>query len=74
MKPVVLLAILLILVGVMAFSYQGVVWITGKETIAKVGPIEVQREKQFPVPLVPIIGCVAVVTGLLLALRARDTA
>ena len=75
MKPVVWIAILLIVLGIVAVSYQGVVWITGKEEVARVGPVRVERERDFPIPLAPIVGGVAIVGGIiLLATGRRGTA
>ena len=72
MRPVVWIAIALIALGIAAWSYQGVVWVRGKERVAQLGPIKVDREKDIPIPLAPIIGGVALVGGIaLLATRGR---
>ena len=74
MKPLAVLGITLIILGILAFGYQGVLWVTGYEQVAKIGPIEVQREKAFPIPLAPILGGVGIALGIaLLALGARRT-
>jgi len=74
MRPVVWIAIALIALGIAAWGYQGVIWVRGKERVAEIGPIKVEREKDFPVPMAPIIGGVALVGGiLLLATRSRET-
>lgn len=75
MRPMLLLAIALIGLGIAAWSYQGYVWIRGKETVAQVGPVKVERERDFPIPLAPILGGLALLGGIvLLTTRSRDTA
>jgi len=73
MKTAVLLGALLLIVGIVALSYQGVIWVTGTERVAKIGPVEINQEKSYPIPVVPIVGGVAVVAGALLLLRGRST-
>jgi hypothetical protein len=73
MKTAVLLGALLLIVGIVALSYQGVIWVTGTERVAKIGPVEINQEKSYPIPVVPIVGGVAVVAGALLLLRGRTT-
>jgi hypothetical protein len=74
MKTAVILALLLIVLGVAAFGYQGVIWIHGREEVARVGPVEVQREKSIPVPIAPILGTVAIVGGVILLVSGRKNA
>ena len=71
MKTAVLIGALLLIVGIVALSYQGVIWVTGTERVAKIGPVEINQEKSYPVPVLPIVGGVAVVAGALLMLRGR---
>jgi hypothetical protein len=66
MKPVAVLGIVVIVLGILAFGYQGVLWVTGHEQVAKIGPVEIQKEKSYPVPLAPILGGVGVLAGLAL--------
>jgi len=71
MKTTVLIGALLLILGIVAVSYQGVVWVTGTERVAKIGPVEVNQEKSYPVPVLPIVGGIAVVAGAALLLRGR---
>jgi hypothetical protein len=74
MKTAVLLGTLLLIIGIVALSYQGVIWVTGTERVAKIGPVEINQEKSYPVPVVPIVGGIALVGGiLLLTMRGRTT-
>jgi hypothetical protein len=73
MRTAVLIGALLLIVGIVALSYQGVIWVTGTERVAKIGPVEVNQEKSYPVPVLPIVGGIAVVAGAVLLLRSRPT-
>jgi hypothetical protein len=66
MKPAGLIGIILIVVGILAFAYGGYASFTTKENVAKLGPLEINREDEHRVPVVPIIGGVAVVGGIIL--------
>lgn len=71
MRTAVLIGALLLIVGIVALSYQGVVWVTGTERVAKIGPVEINQEKSYPIPVLPIVGGIAVVAGAVLLLRGR---
>lgn len=73
MRTAVLIGALLLIVGIVALSYQGVIWVTGTERVAKIGPVEINQEKSYPVPILPIVGGIAVVAGAVLLLRSRPT-
>jgi dipeptide/tripeptide permease len=73
MRTAVLIGALLLIVGIVALSYQGVIWFTGTERVAKIGPVEVNQEKSYPVPILPIVGGIAVVAGAVVLLRSRPT-
>jgi len=73
MRTAVLLGALLLIVGIVALSYQGVVWVTGTERVAKIGPVEINQERSYPVPVLPIVGGIAVIAGAVLLLRGRTT-
>ncbi len=75
MKPMAILGLILIVLGILAFGYQGVLWVSSTEQVAKIGPVEVNRQKETPVPLAPILGGTALVAGLgLLVASGRQTA
>jgi hypothetical protein len=71
MKPVVMIGVLLLLLGVLALGYQGVLWVQGTEQVAKVGPVEINREKNVAIPLAPILAGVGIVGGLMLILSGN---
>jgi uncharacterized membrane protein HdeD (DUF308 family) len=74
MKTAAILGLLLIILGIVAFGYQGVIWVQGREEVARVGPVEVQREKSIPVPIAPILGTVAIVGGVIMLVSGRKNA
>jgi hypothetical protein len=67
------IGLVLIVLGILAFSYQGVIWVTSQEQVAKIGPVEIQREKDHAIPLAPIVGGLAIGAGALLLLSGRRT-
>lgn len=74
MKPIAVLGIVLIVLGILAFGYQGVLWVTGHEQVAKIGPVEVQKEKSYAIPLAPILGGIGLIAGIaLLAAGVKRT-
>ena len=66
MKPAALIGILLIVVGALALAYGGYTSFTTKENVAKLGPLEINKEEERRVPVVPIVGGVCVVGGIVM--------
>jgi hypothetical protein len=62
MKTTILLAIMLIAIGVAAFGYQAITYTT-REKVVDIGPLEITAEKTNTIPLPPIVGAVALVSG-----------
>jgi uncharacterized membrane protein YidH (DUF202 family) len=65
MKTNTLLAVILIVIGIAAFAYQGISFKT-KEKAVDLGPIEVTKENTKRIPLPPIVGAIALVGGIVL--------
>jgi hypothetical protein len=57
--------LILVILGVLALGYQGVAFVTTRDTVAKVGPFEVQADRTHAVPLWPILSGAALVVGVL---------
>lgn len=70
MRPYMFIGITLIVIGVVAFAYQGISYTT-REKVVEVGPVEVTAEKTKTIPLPPIVGTIALVGGIVLVLTAR---
>ncbi len=67
MKPIVIVGIVLIVLGLAALAYQGISYTT-REKVIEVGPVQVTAEREKSVRVPPIVGAVAVGTGLVLVL------
>lgn len=65
MKTNTLLGIILIVVGIVAFAYQGITYTT-REKVVDLGPIQVTADKTKTFPLPPIVGGIALVGGIVL--------
>ena len=65
MKTYTLIGIILIVVGIVAFTYQGISY-TSREKVVDLGPVQVTSEKTRTIPLPPIAGALALVGGVLL--------
>jgi hypothetical protein len=71
MKTTTIIAILLIVIGIVAFGYQGVTY-TSREKVVDLGPLTVTADKTRTFPLPPIVGAIALVGGIgLLALGRK---
>jgi hypothetical protein len=65
MRPKIILAIVLIVLGIAALAYQGITYTT-REKVVDLGPIHVTAEKTRTFPLPPILGAIALVGGIVL--------
>ena len=65
MKPVTLVGVVLIVLGVLALAYQGVTYTT-REKVIDLGPIKASIDKERNIPLPPIIGALALAGGVVL--------
>jgi uncharacterized membrane protein HdeD (DUF308 family) len=65
MRPVAILGVVLIVLGLGALAYQGFTYTT-REKVLDLGPIQATAEREKTVPVPPIVGIVAVVAGVAL--------
>jgi hypothetical protein len=70
MKTNTILAIVLIVIGIVAFGYQGITYTT-KETVVDIGPLKIDAEKTKTFPLPPIVGGISLVGGIALLVVGR---
>jgi uncharacterized membrane protein SirB2 len=63
MKPVLFVGIGLILLGIVALSYNRITY-TSKEKILDIGPIQATAEKEKSIPLPPLLGTLLLVAGV----------
>jgi hypothetical protein len=65
MKTYTLIGIILIVIGIIAFTYQGITYTT-REKVVDIGPIQMTADKTKTIPLPPIVGGIALVGGIVL--------
>jgi uncharacterized membrane protein HdeD (DUF308 family) len=65
MTTTTMLGIALIVLGVIAFAYQGITYTT-TENILDIGPLQASVDKQETIPLPPIVGALSLVGGIVL--------
>jgi hypothetical protein len=68
-----LIGIILIVIGIFAFAYQGFSYTT-REKVVDLGPIHMTAEKTRTIPLPPIVGGIALVGGILVLAVGRKKA
>jgi uncharacterized membrane protein len=64
-NPITLVGIALIVLGIVAFAYQGITY-TSREKIIDIGPIQATADTQKTIPLSPLLGGLALVGGVVL--------
>ncbi len=63
MKPVTIIGIVLIVIGIIGFATGGISF-THKKKVADLGSVQISRETQDTLPLSPIFSTVSLVAGL----------
>lgn len=66
-----ILALVLIIVGVIVLGYGGYTSFTTKENVAKVGPLEINKHENHPVPIGPIVGGLCIVGGIVIFVTGK---
>jgi uncharacterized membrane protein len=64
-NSITLVGIALIVLGIVAFTYQGITY-TSREKIIDIGPIQATADTQKTIPLSPLLGGLALVGGIVL--------
>jgi hypothetical protein len=65
MKTQILIAIILIAIGVIAFAYEGITYMS-REKIIDFGPLEVTAQEKETISLPPVLGGISLVGGIVL--------
>ena len=65
MKPISVVGVVLIALGLIALIYQGVSY-TSRETLVDIGPVHATADRQKTLRLSPVLGVAAVVGGVAL--------
>jgi uncharacterized membrane protein len=66
-NPITLVGIVLIVLGIVAFAYQGITY-TSREKIIDIGPIQATADTQKTIPLSPLLGGLVLAGGIVLVL------
>jgi len=72
MKFKQIVAVILIVLGVVAFVYQGITYTTQSEGVS-IGSLHMSTEKTHRIPLPPIFGAIALIGGIALLLLDERT-
>ena len=67
MKPVILVGVALIVLGVLALAYQGITYTT-REKVIDLGAFTASVDKERSIPLPPIVGALALAGGVVLVI------
>jgi hypothetical protein len=73
MKPMTIVGMTLIALGLVALVYQGITY-TSRETVLDIGPLHATADRQKTFPLSPVLGLAALAGGVALLVagsRAR---
>jgi hypothetical protein len=65
MRPIAIVGVVLLLLGVAALVYQGITY-TSRETVIDLGPVHATADRQKTLPLPPLVGIAAVAGGVVL--------
>ena len=74
MKPIGIVGIILVVIGVVLMAYGGYAVFTTKENVAKLGPLEINKQEEHPVPIGPVVGGICLVGGIILLVSGRRSA
>jgi hypothetical protein len=70
MKTLPVVGLILIVLGIISFAYQGINYTTHKK-IVDIGPIQASTTEHKTIPLPPILGGLALVGGVVLLMAGR---
>ncbi len=73
MKPVMMIGIILIVLGVIGLVVQGVTYTT-REKVVDIGDLHVTAEKENTIPIPAIVGGVALAGGIVVVMTSRKSA
>ena len=73
MKPGGLIALILIVIGVVVLGYGGYTSFTTQENVAKLGPLEINKQTEHPVPIGPIVGGLCIVGGIIVFVSSKKS-
>ena len=73
MKSATLAGIVLIVLGILSFAYQGIS-VTTQKKVVDVGPIHATKDEKHTLPLPPVLGGILLIGGVALLLTGQRSA
>ena len=73
MKTATIAGIVLVILGIFSFAYQGISFTTQKKVV-DVGPIHATKDEKHTVPLTPVLGGLLLAGGVILILSGSRSA
>jgi uncharacterized membrane protein len=64
-NPIMLVGIALIVLGIVAFAFQGITY-TSREKVIDIGPLQASVDTKKTIPLSPLLGGLALAGGIVL--------
>jgi uncharacterized membrane protein len=64
-NPITLVGVALIVLGIVAFAYQGITY-TSREKVIDIGPLQASVDTKKTLPLPPILGGLLLIGGIAL--------
>ncbi len=65
MKSILILGVVLVIAGVLAFAYRGITY-TQQKKVAQLGSVQITTKERKSIPLPPALGAAAVGVGAIL--------
>jgi hypothetical protein len=72
MKPIAIIGIILIGLGIVALAYQGITYVT-HEKVIDMGPIQVTADEKHTIPIAPIVGAASIIAGVVMLVMGIRT-
>jgi len=71
MRPLAIIGIILLAIGILSLGYQGFTYVT-KEKVAEVGPVQLTADKENTVWIPPVVGAICLVSGVALLMAGMS--
>jgi hypothetical protein len=65
MKTVTIAGIILVILAIISFAYQGTTYTTQRKVI-DIGPVHATVDEEHHIPFRPVLGCILLVGGIVL--------
>jgi hypothetical protein len=65
MKPMAVVGVVLIILGIIALAYHGITYTT-REKVIDLGPLKASVEREKTIPLPPVLGGLVIAAGVFL--------